>query len=225
MGAFPQRPDSAPLSPPATPIRPPSQRLQYRAIGLVWGRYTPSEDCLYRGVLTTREGTQLKAVMLGRLISLAKNHLQLSEPHLWVVYPRMTGRAPHLTLNLQMCGVWEPENLQPGATSPPGSLADGYFSIRGETVSPAGRGRATIKIQQAARNNSGQGKSFKLTLQGNLDASVPGCFWDIEAHRRGEQLVIKSSKPIGVLPPKKKAALPPGPPSRVVPKPVRRAPT
>jgi hypothetical protein len=52
---------------------------------------------------------ELNAVLLGRIMSLVKNHLDLDKEHLWVVYPRT--RQENDALHLQIVGVWEPENL------------------------------------------------------------------------------------------------------------------
>ncbi|MGL5195357.1 MAG: hypothetical protein ACRC8Y_17385, partial [Chroococcales cyanobacterium] len=69
------------------PIPLPSEPKQYRAIGLVAGRYQPSEEQFTRGNLITPEGTAIDAVLLGKVMSLVKNHLSDQEDHLWVVYP------------------------------------------------------------------------------------------------------------------------------------------
>ncbi|HBY78302.1 MAG TPA: hypothetical protein DEG47_15155, partial [Cyanobacteria bacterium UBA11148] len=70
------------------PIPPPSEPMQYRAIGLIRGQYMPSADQLTRGTLVSSDGTLIDAVLLGRVMSLVKNHLSLDQSHLWVVYPR-----------------------------------------------------------------------------------------------------------------------------------------
>jgi hypothetical protein len=120
---LPVRTEPAPvekISPPAAtspdladlrqrPISPPSEPKQYRAIGLVRGQYTPSEEQFTRGSMVTAEGTTVEAVLLGRVMSLVKNHLDLQQNHLWVVYPRTRETEPDL--HLQIVGVWEPEKL------------------------------------------------------------------------------------------------------------------
>ncbi|MFB2772998.1 hypothetical protein ACE1AT_27560 [Pelatocladus sp. BLCC-F211] len=91
------------------PIPPPSESMQYRAIGLVRGRYFASSEQFTQGVMLTPDGTKLEAVLLGRIMSLVKNHLDLEQEHLWVVYPRT--RQENDNLHLQIVGVWEPEKL------------------------------------------------------------------------------------------------------------------
>ncbi len=91
------------------PIPPPSEPMQYRAIGLVRGRYQASAEQFTQGTLLATDNTEIEAVLLGRIISLVRNHLDLAQEHLWVVYPR-TGQKED-NLHLQIVGVWEPESL------------------------------------------------------------------------------------------------------------------
>ena len=91
------------------PIPPASEPMQYRAIGLVYGKYTPSEEQFTKGELHTEDGTVIDSVLLGRVMSLVKKHIDLEKSHLWVVYPRT--REKQYDLHLQIMGIWEPENL------------------------------------------------------------------------------------------------------------------
>ena len=91
------------------PIPPPSEPMQYRAIGLVRGRYVATSEQFTQGALVTPDNVELDAVLLGRIMSLVKNHLDLEKDHLWVVYPRT--RQENDNLHLQIVGVWEPEKL------------------------------------------------------------------------------------------------------------------
>jgi hypothetical protein len=103
----------AAASPPAAlrnqPIPPASEPMQYRAIGLVRGKYTPSEEQFTRGFILTDDEVLIDAVLLGRVMSLVKKHINLEESHLWVVYPRT--REKDLELHMQIVGIWEPEKL------------------------------------------------------------------------------------------------------------------
>lgn len=91
------------------PIPPASEPMQYRAIGLIRGKYMPSEEQFTRGNLLTDDGTEVDAVLLGRVMSLVRKHIELDEPHLWVVYPRTRNKDSQL--HAQIVGVWEPEKL------------------------------------------------------------------------------------------------------------------
>jgi len=108
------------------PIPPPSEPMQYRAIGLVRGRYVPTSEQFTQGALVTPDNIELDAVLLGRIMSLVKNHLDLEKDHLWVVYPRT--RQENDNLHLQIVGVWEPEKLavnrQPNEESPESTQTD-----------------------------------------------------------------------------------------------------
>lgn len=111
---IPEVPEAPEVPDPALsrfqPIPPPSEPKQYRAIGLVRGRYTPSEEQFTRGEMAIADGAAVEAVLLGRVMSLVKNHLDLTQEHLWVVYPRT--RNLQKDLHLQIVGVWDPEKLQ-----------------------------------------------------------------------------------------------------------------
>ncbi|MBW4551386.1 MAG: hypothetical protein KME35_09790 [Aphanocapsa sp. GSE-SYN-MK-11-07L] len=187
------------------PIPPPSELLQYRAIGLVRGRYQPSEEQFNRGNLLTEDGTELDAVLLGQVMSLVKKHLDLEKQHLWVVYPRT--REKLQTLHLQIVGVWEPEQLNPTGTeeAAPSLTTDGFFSVRGEIIFQSQeKGFAVVKIQQSARKGSEPPKFFKVRVEGTVTLK-PGYFWDVEANRQGNNLVLVKANTVALLPPKKPA--------------------
>jgi hypothetical protein len=198
------------------PIPPPSEPMQYRAIGLVKGRYIPSEQQLNRGVLLTTDGTLLDAVLLGRVMSLVKKHLDLEREYLWVVYPRT--REKQRSLHIQILGVWEPAELNPDQSpcvSDPGDVvsenmpSDGYFSIRGEVVYQAeDKGYIVVKIRQAPRKDSEDAKAFKLRLEGILPTKTLGYFWNLDVRRQENMLVIDQGNSIAMIPPRKSKGQP-----------------
>ena len=226
--APPSQPPPTPAaisSPPSTedvpplagqqPISPPSEPMQYRAIGLVQGRYQPSEEQFNRGtVLTTADGETLDAVLLGQIISLIKKYLDLEQSYLWVVYPRT--REKEETLHLQIMGVWSEQGFGPMAAeleaedSAPANalvkpLQDGYFSIRGEVVHhDPEHHQVIVQVQQSPRKKSDSSRNFKLHLSGTLHAKALGYFWDLQVQREKGQLVIKEATAIGLVPPKKR---------------------
>lgn len=212
------------------PIPPASEPMQYRAIGLVQGRYEPSDEQFTRGFLHTEDGTAIDAVLLGRVMSLVKKHIDLEQPHLWVVYPRT--REKNTNLHVQIVGVWEPEKLnkvegsevegsdqladaeeaplsgdeqaEGAAIASPGH-EDGYFSIRGEVLFQSQEDqRLIVKIQQSPRRGDDQGKAFKLNLQGALTGKAVGYFWDLHVQRQENLLVVQDGTMIGLVPPKKR---------------------
>jgi hypothetical protein len=109
------------------PIPPASEPMQYRAIGLIRGRYVASEEQFTRGEIVTDDGVQIGAVLLGRVMSLVKKHLDLEQSHLWVVYPRTREKGDG-NLHVQIVGVWEPENLNRDMDASESSLADDELS-------------------------------------------------------------------------------------------------
>jgi hypothetical protein len=210
------------------PIPPPSEPMQYRAIGLVQGRYTPKDsEQLAQGTLLTPDGTPIDAVLLGRVISLVKNHLDLDQNHLWVVYPKNNPKKdqPQI-LHTQILGVWEPELLHKeqseddqvatatSVLSTPDSTtaqSDGYFSIRGEVIEFSEETQAiVVRIQQGPRRPTESGRAFNLNLRGNLSGRVVGYFWDLQVQRQGEHLVVLQGQSIGMVPPRKRTGRPKG---------------
>lgn len=216
------------------PIAPPSEPMQYRAIGLVRGTYTPAEaDQLNRGNLVTDDGFTVDSVLLGRVTSLVKKHLDLAVPHLWVVYPR-TRREVETNedqdLHFQIVGVWEPETLGLPGESPKGEaqitddipatseasplpdlaaaepiVDDHYFSVRGEVVKCEPEEELiTVKILQGIKQTPGGAKSFKLTLKGQISGRTVGYFWDFQVKRDAKTLAVAAASVVGIVPPKKR---------------------
>ncbi|MGK7895319.1 MAG: hypothetical protein AB4372_17295 [Xenococcus sp. (in: cyanobacteria)] len=182
------------------PIPPPSHPRQYRAIGLIKGKYQPTEeDQITQGNLTTSDDVKIDAVLLGRTISLVKKHLDLTKEYLWVVYPRTKVDSDHL--HVQIVGVWEPETLDKGQEDSLVSneeIEAGYFSIRGEVIFfDVEKEVVIIKIKQFPRKEGDKPKFFKLKLQGVLEKKPLKRFWDLNVHLQGETLVIKEGTDLG----------------------------
>ena len=237
--------DSAAVAPDSSarqqPIPPPSSPKQYRAIGLIKGQYQFQEQ-MTRGVLTTAEGTAIEAVLLGRVISLIKNHLDLEQEHLWVVYPRTRQESDQL--HVQIVGVWEPETLASESPQLHSHPENGYFSVRGEVVYCSQEKETVIvKIRQSPKRDAEKPKFFKVKLQGTLPDKPVNHFWDLQVQLQGQTLVIQEATDMGLLPRKKpfrrqgrkpeanrrsssrlptKKAAPPKPnPNRSAPKPIK----
>lgn len=200
----------------ASPIPPPSETMQYRAIGLVEGQYIPSAEQFTRGVLKTEDGSELDAVLLGRVMNLVRKHLEPEKPYLWVVYPRT--REKENTLHLQIMGVWAPvemgqevsEDLDP-------KLVPNYFSVRGEVVFQSQeKGFVVVKIRTAKKSAQNKPLAFKLKLEGQLPAKGVGHFWELEVYRHGIELQIASGTLIAAIPkPKPKPPRKPTKPIKV----------
>jgi hypothetical protein len=221
----PKRPDPSdyPPLPPMleltgnAPIPPASEPLQYRAIGLIFGKYLPSQEEFNQGTILADEGTIIDAAILGRVVSLIKNHLDLDRSHLWVVYPR--SRKDDGKLHAQIMGIWEPElALRPlksrvdGETDLPQpsphpipsletiGIPVNYFSIRGEVIYQSRETKEIfVKIRQAPKKKNEEERYFKIRLVGDLPHKLVGNFWDFDALREGDDLVIRAANLVASL--------------------------
>ena len=197
------------------PISPVTEPTQYRAIGVVRGVYVPTDaEQLTRGVIRTADGTELEAVVLGRLLTLMRRHLNLEEPHLWVVYPRSREEEG---LHLQMVGVWEPSTLaageeaespaaespateSPAADSPLDALPEGddYFSVRGELIyTRPETGDLVVKVRVMPRPDGSRPVPFKLQLKGDVPLEHLRHFVALNLRRQAQQLQLESFEVIG----------------------------
>ena len=187
------------------PISPVTEPTQYRAIGVVRGVYVPTDaEQLTRGVIRTDDGVELEAVVLGRLLTLMRRHLNLEEPHLWVVYPRSREEEG---LHLQMVGVWEPSTLAsgeegeaPAAESAQDALPEGddYFSVRGELIyTRPESGDLVVKVRQMPRPDGSRPVPFKLQLKGDLPLEHLRHFVALNLRRQGQVLQLETFEVIG----------------------------
>ena len=138
-------------------------------------------------------------MVLGRVISLIKNHLDMDKEHLWVVYPRT--KVENDGLHIQIVGVWEPETLNQGDESAATSdrvVEAGYFSIRGEVIFfNTEEESLVVKIKQFPRKEGDKPKFFKLKLKGVLEERPLKRFYDLNVHLEGETLVVKDGTDLG----------------------------
>lgn len=214
----PPEPETPPL---IGPISPPSERMQYRAIGLLKGKYIASEEQFHRGNIAVEDGTLIDAVLLGRVTSLIKKHIDLATDHLWVVYPRTLYSEENVpALHVQIVGVWEPETLNAETKPSEGESDDeprylstaeaeaeaDVFSVRGEIAKyTEEKDEIVVNIVQKSKSETVKPKRpFKLLISGKLNGRATGYFWDLQVERQEGQLVLKESKQIAVVPPKRK---------------------
>ena len=125
-----------------SPIPKVTNKLQYRAIGIINGTYKPSDsNKLNRGVLVDKKGKEIETVILGKALSLIKKYINLENNYYWIVYPKNKNTQK---LHLQVIGIWNPNQLNNPLNSEPKkttsqlleelNLTDNYFSVRGELV-------------------------------------------------------------------------------------------
>ncbi len=183
------------------PIPPVTEPLQYRAIGVVRGVYTPKdEDQLTRGVLTVEGGVELETVVLGRVLTLMRKHLAMEHPHLWVVYPRCRD-SDHL--HLQIAGIWEPSTLAPDQPDATDELPEGddFFSVRGELIfTKPETGELVVKVRQQARADGSRPLPFKIQVKGEIPLEHLRHFVGLEIRRQGQELHLENFEVIAPMP-------------------------
>jgi len=194
------------------PIPSVTDPLQYRAIGVVRGFYKPlDEENFTRGAIIDSEGNEIDSVVLGRVITLIRNHVSLENPHLWVVYPRCRNTQ---NLHLQITGIWEPSTLKKDVLEKEGlkessnSIADSdnvfegddYFSIRGELVfTKPNEKEVVIKIRQKPRNQQKKPLPFKVYLKGEVPINYLKQFISFDVRRVDFQLLVEDYQIIGPI--------------------------
>ena len=194
------------------PIPSVTDPLQYRAIGIVRGVYKPQdEENFTRGALIDSKGNEIDSVVLGRVITLIRNHVELEKPHLWVVYPRCRNNQ---NLHLQITGIWEPstlnkdvidkevldENSSFKADSDDLLEGDDYFSIRGELIFTKPEDKeVVVKIRQKPRNQQKKALPFKVNLKGNVPINYLKHFVSLDVRRVGYQLLVEDFQIIGPI--------------------------
>ena len=199
------------------PIPKVSDPLQYRAIGIVRGLYKPRDkDIFTRGTIVDSEGIEIDSVVLGRVITLIRNHISLEKPHLWVVYPRCRGIQ---NLHLQIAGIWEPstlkkkikdkEEMNESSNSEIYSddllEGDDYFSIRGELIfTKPEEKEIVIKIRQKPKNQQKKAMPFKINLKGEIPIKFLKHFISLDVRRVEDQLLVEDFEIISGMPKKQK---------------------
>ena len=181
------------------PISPVTEPMQYRAIGVVRGTYVPEDpDQLTRGTLQAEDGTAIEAVVLGRVLTLMRRHLDLSKPHLWVAYPRYRDAGK---LHLQVVGVWEPSTLAEDGGADQLPEGDDYFSVRGELIyTRPEQGDLVVKIRQQPRADGSRPTPFKLQLKGEIPPDHLRHFVALDLRRQGQELQLEGHEVIGPVP-------------------------
>tara|TARA_Y100001968_G_scaffold172467_1_gene157859 strand:- start:1702 stop:2343 length:642 start_codon:yes stop_codon:yes gene_type:complete len=194
------------------PIPSVTDPLQYRAIGIVRGIYKPQDDDNFtRGFIIDSKGNEIDSVLLGRVITLIRNHVSLEKPHLWVVYPRC---RTNQNLHLQITGIWEPSTLKKDHVQKEGSnetsilkvnpddLSEGddYFSIRGELIFTRPEEKEiVIKIRQKPKNQQKKALPFKINLNGEIPVNYLKHFVSLDVRRFGYQLLVEDFQIIGTM--------------------------
>lgn len=185
--------DTQQLSVNNQPITP-TDSLQYRAIGRLWGRYVPSSELIYKGQLITVDGVILDAILQKRASKIVQAQLDLSRDYLWTVYPRTLLSPNGIGLDVSLISVKTPSEYTESVKAEFQSLADN-FSVQGLVVyQDFEKGIVEVKIQRKPRMNLEPTKDFKLRLRGFLPPKSVKCFWNFQVRRVGTSLVIQSGE-------------------------------
>ena len=180
------------------PIQEVTNKLQYRAIGIVEGIYTPkNEDQLNRGTLTDKDGKIIDTVILGKALSLVKKYIKLDKNYFWIVYPRNKSTN---NLHLQVAGIWDPYQLNqvdnnserdPNEILEELNLSNNYFSIRGELVYVNSQKKeVVIKICSSPNTKKSKDPTFKIIVEGEISLQFLKNFVSLDVVRDGNTLRI-----------------------------------
>ena len=153
---------------------------QYRAVGVVRGRYYPSAQDFNKGILATNEGV-IEAVIAPKENSLT--HITpdvIDDELLFHAYPR-TNKEQGNALMLQLT-KYSKDNLD----------VDNYFSIRGNLVAILDDS-ILVRIQR----NANKDKAFYLGIKGTLPIDGVKKFWDLECIREGNILKLVNGQVVG----------------------------
>ena len=179
------------------PIQEVTNKLQYRAIGIVKGIYKPNNiDQLNRGTLIDKEGKILETVILGKAIGLIKKYINLEKNHFWIVYPRNKNIN---NLHLQVAGIWDPYKLNqvdnnnsekdPNELLEELNLNNNYFSIRGELVYVnTQKKEIVIKICSSPLSKRSKYTTFKIIIEGEISLEFLNNFVSLDVIRDGTKL-------------------------------------
>ena len=181
------------------PIPPVTNKLQYRAIGIINGKFTPHDkEKLNRGFLTDIKGEKFETVVLGKALSLLKKHIDLNKSYYWIVYPKNKNTQ---NLHLQVAGIWDPYQLNDFTNDSSNAnfsklleeldLKDNYFSVRGELVFVnTQKKEIVIKICVASKLRNLKNKNFKLVIKGEIPLKLLNSFVSLDINRDGNSLTL-----------------------------------
>ena len=183
------------------PIPKVTNKLQYRAIGIVNGKFIPNDSKqLNKGFLIDNKGEKIETVILGKALSLLKKHIDLKKSYFWIVYPK-NKNCQHL--HLQVAGIWDPYQLNnfPINSSKTNfsklleelNLKDNYFSVRGKLVFVnTQKKEIIIKITSESKLKNLKNKNFKLVIIGEISLELLNSFVSLDITRDGNALKLIS---------------------------------
>ena len=182
------------------PIQKVTEKLQNRAIGIIYGSYKPSsKESINKGLIIDHNKLALDAVVLGKALPLIKKHIDFNKKYFFIVYPRNKNSE---SLHLQIAGIWQPNNLDNEQKAQSQDLyeilnnfelKDNYFSIRGKLIFvKIPEKEVIIKITPSNTSDNHKNKSFKLILKAELPLNLINSFLSIDALREGNTLKMEN---------------------------------
>ena len=182
-----------------SPIQKVTNKLQFRAIGIVNGVYSPhSSEKLQKGTLIDDQGVEIETVVLGKALSLIKKYIDLEKSYFWIVYPKNKNTQ---NLHLQVAGIWDPyefNNIKydslkknPHELLEELNLFDNYFSIRGKLVYVNSKKKEfVIKICSSPKSKKLKNNNFKLVIGGEVSLDLLNDFLSLDVKREGNTLLL-----------------------------------
>ena len=181
------------------PIPEVTNKFQFRAIGIIYGQFTPNaSEQLNRGFLIDGKGQKIETVVLGKALSLLKKFIDLKKSYYWIVYPKNKSTQ---NLHLQVAGIWDPYQFNDFSNDSSKTnfskllkeldLKDNYFSIRGELVFVNTQKKEfVIKICSSTKSKNLKNKNFKLVIKGDLSLELLNSFVSLDVIRDGNSLKL-----------------------------------
>ena len=181
------------------PIPKVTNKLQYRAIGIVNGKFIPhSKEQINRGYIIDNNGEKIETVVLGKALSLLRKYIDIEKSYFWVVYPKNKNTQ---NLHLQVAGIWDPYQFNdvPNDSSKANfsklleklDLKDNYFSVRGELVFVnTQKKEVVIKICSTSKSQNLKKKNFKLNIKGEISLELLNSFVSLDVLRDRNSLKL-----------------------------------
>ncbi len=171
-------------------IQDPKLKNQYRSTGIVKGLYLPSDTASAQGVLMTPDGI-FSAELFPKWWQPPTQEL------VWNCWLKTLEKEPSLHFILK--GSYRDEE---GNRLPPDRILEDRFSIRGNLLFwNEDQGNFAINICPN-KNGLRRFPPFFIKIQGNLVNPKAGAFWEVEAVRKGKDLILVEAQE--VFPPLKK---------------------
>ena len=182
-----------------SPIPKVSNEKQFRAIGIVFGKYKPhGNNLLNKGFIEDSNGHKIDAVVLGKALPIIKKFINFEKQYYWIVYPR---NKDSNNIHLQIAGIWDPSNFKNNDYSKINKthdlllsldLKDNLFSIRGKLIFINIQDKELIiKICPSNKNKNQKNKSFKILVKGEISMKYINSFVSLEVMRIENSLFME----------------------------------